>query len=115
MMQTARKNESDSFVEKTPFGEVMSIWTRWMALKDQQHTGGDSNLQDSRDFMRTGEAVEVMINDLPRIQWWAVRKSRGIATVWIFPNTSLSEAMERAEEILTPKMRAHIATRRYFN
>ncbi|WP_025917684.1 hypothetical protein [Herminiimonas sp. CN] len=115
MMQVARKIKSDLFVEETPFNVVMNIWVRWVNLKDSQNTDGDSNLQDTKDFMNAGEAVEAMINNLPRIQWWAIRKCRGISTVWIFPDHSLMDAMSQAEEILTPKMKGHIATRRYFN
>lgn len=115
MMQAAGKNGSDSFVEKTPFGEVMSIWTRWMALDDKQHSSGDSHPQDVKELMRCGEAVEVMVNNLPRRLWWAIRKSRGITTVWMFPNQPLHEAIIEAEEILLPKMKNHIATRRYFD
>lgn len=111
-MQNAHVSELS--VQRSPFDEVMSIWGRWVALKDRQSPDGDSNLQDTRDFMRIGDAVEVMINDLPRIQWWAVRKSRGISTVWLFPNASFSDEMRKAEEILTLKMRSHLATRRYF-
>ncbi|MFC6520117.1 hypothetical protein ACFQAT_10385 [Undibacterium arcticum] len=111
-MQTARNQES--FVKLSPFDEVMNIWVRWVNLKDFQHSDGDGNLQDTKDFMRAGEAVEAMINDLPRHQWWAIRKSKGISTVWIFPHLSLLDTLEQAEKILTPKMQNHIATRRYF-
>lgn len=113
VMQKARNQES--IVKLSPFDEVMNIWARWITLKDSQHSAGISNQQDAKDFMRCGDAVEVMVNDLPRIQWWAVRKSRGISTVWIFPNTSFTDAMMRAEDILTEKMKNHLATRRYFD
>lgn len=98
----------------SPFNVVMGIWTRWVSLKDFQHSDGDSNLQDSKEFMRTGEAVENMINGLPRAQWWAIRKARGISTVWLFPNLSLANTLEEAEVALIPKMENHIDTRRYF-
>lgn len=110
-----RKFEITERPEESPFDICMAIWVRWVSLSDSATTGGDSNLQDSRDFMKAGEAIESMINNLPRHQWWAIRKCRGISTVWIFPNLSILDAMERAEEILTPKMRNHIATRKYFN
>ena len=114
-MQKAQIQEVERPAETTPFGRVMSVWARWIALRDYQETSGDANLQDTRDFMRTGEAVETMVNNLPRHQWWAIRKSRGISTVWIFPNLSLEQALADAEKILTPKMKEHLATRRYFN
>lgn len=98
----------------TPFNRAMSVWASWMTLKDRDEAGGWSHPQDAKDFMNTAEAVEAMINDLPRVHWWAVRKAKGIATVWRFPDRSLPDALEEAEQILTPKMRNHLATRRYF-
>jgi len=112
-MQVARR-DTESFIEQTPFNRLMDIWVRYVSLSDRADPDGDSNLQDTKDFMRAGEAVEAMINDLPRYQWWAIRKSRGISTVWLFPNLSILDALDAAEKILTPKMSQHIATRRFF-
>lgn len=100
----------------TPFNIVMGIWARWMRLPDVTTTRGDSNLQDTKEFMMAGEAVDVMVGDLPRACWWAVHKSRGLNTsVWRFPDTSFADALEQAEEKLIPRMRNHIALKRYFN
>lgn len=99
----------------SPFNRAMAIWVSYMKLTDQQQTGGHGHPQDTKDFMRTGEAMEVMINDLPRVQWWAIRKSKGIATVWRYPDRSLPDALAEAEEILTAKMKNNLATRRFFN
>lgn len=115
MAQIKRQAVVETLHEQSPFSMVMALWTQWMRLVDQQATSGDANLQDTKDFMRLGEAVDVMINDLPRYQWWAIRKSRGICSVWRFPDVAIEDALLKAEEILTPKMRNHIATRRYFN
>lgn len=98
----------------TPYNVVMAIWTSWMSLADRQEAGGWSHPQDAKEFMRAGEAVDTMINDLPRNQWWAVRKARGLATVWRFPEQSLADALEDAELALAPKMARHVDTRRYF-
>jgi hypothetical protein len=99
----------------TPFNVVMKIWARWMTLADRQEPGGWGHPQDIKEFMRTGEAVDAMIDDLPRVQWWAVRKAHGIATVWRFPDLSFADAMAEAEEKLTAKMLLCVDTRRYFN
>lgn len=99
----------------SPFEHAMSVWTRWIALKDNQVSQGWGHPQDTKDFMRAGEAIDVMINDLPRVEWWAVRRARGVATVWRFPDLSLPDAIARAEHMLTPKLRNHIATRRFFH
>lgn len=109
-----RENEVETFQALTPFNKLMSIWANWNKLRDSGETSGDANLQDTKDFMRTGEAVEAMINNLPRPQWWAIRKSMGISTVWLFPELSLMATLAQAELDLTPKMQNHIATRRYF-
>ncbi|MFD2271392.1 hypothetical protein ACFS07_10330 [Undibacterium arcticum] len=84
-------------------------------MKDFQHSDGDGNLQDTKDFMRAGEAVEAMINDLPRHQWWAIRKKQGHQHRLDIP-APLSAGYIGAgrKKILTPKMQNHIATRRYF-
>lgn len=114
----------------TPFMRCMKIWASWITLKDQRNVGGWSHPQDAKEFLRAGEAVEVMINDLPRVQWWAIRKAHGIApgvefagdaprrvgvSVWRFPDTSLPDALEAAESTMTPKMRNNIDLRRFFN
>lgn len=99
----------------TPYNRVMKVWTSWMSLQDRQESGGWSHPQDAKEFMRTGEAADSMINDLPRVQWWAVRKARGIASVWRFPELSLPDAMEAAEITLTRRMLINVDTMRYFN
>ena len=98
----------------SPFNLVMKIWVSWMSLQDRQEAGGWGHPQDAKEFMQTGQAVDAMIDDLPRAQWWAVRKARGITTVWRFPEQSLSDAILEAEMNLTRKMRRHVDTRRYF-
>lgn len=109
MMQTAPERDS-------PYNLVMGIWVRWMRLPDVPTTRGDGNLQDTKEFMMAGEAVDVMVGDLPRVQWWAIHKARGLSTsVWRFPDTSIADAIEDAEGNLIPKMRKHIALKRFFN
>lgn len=107
--------ENKTFDSMTPFNKLLSIWARWVSLKDSSEPTGDANLQDTKDFMKAGEAVDAMINELPRHQWWAIRKACGISTVWLFQNLSILDTMEQAEKILTPKMKNNIATRRFFN
>lgn len=115
-MQQARKIAVvETLHEQSPYSIVLALWAQWMRLADHQYSMGDGNEQDTKDFMRTGEAVDAMINDLPRHLWWAVRKSRGICTVWQFPGIKIEDALQKAEEILTAKMKNHVATRRYFN
>lgn len=99
----------------SPYHSVMKTWARWMTLSDRQHTDGLSHPQDVKEFMACGEAVDVMIDALPRIQWWAIRKAHGITTAWRFPDHSFEDALVAAEQNLSPKMQKNVATRRYFN
>lgn len=105
----------DEVTKLTPYARVMKIWASWMTLKDRSTSGGYSHPQDAKEFMRTGEAVETLVNDLPRIQWWAVRKAAGVSpAVWRFPETSMADALEQAEITLTVKLRNNRDTMRYF-
>lgn len=99
----------------SPFNTVMKTWARWMSLADQQHSEGNANPQDVKEFMACGEAVDVMVNDLPIHQRWAIRRAYGLATAWIYPQMSLADTLVAAELILAPKMMKNVATRRYFH
>ncbi len=119
-METLRSNRVpgtylETFFKQTPYNRVMAVWASWITLKDRNEPGGWSNPQDAKEFMRTGEVVEAMINGLPRHQWWAIRKSRGICTVWIFPTLNILDALEAAEITLTTKMKKNADTHRFFN
>lgn len=105
-----------AFIKPTPYQICMDIWKRYNALKDipSDRMGGFDNLQDIKDFMRQGEAIEAMVNDLPMHMRWAVWKSRGVCTCWNFPTVNFAEAVSRAEEILTPKLQQHVALSKYF-
>lgn len=99
----------------TPYQRVMKVWVQWIHLKDYQTGGGWGHPQDVRELMAVGEATESFINDLPRIQWWAVRKAHGIApAVWRFPNADYAAELLLAEETLTVRMQKDVNTRRYF-
>jgi hypothetical protein len=115
MLKLASGGGSDeSFVEREPVDKVLDIWASYMTLRDSNESGGYSHDQDVKDFMRTGEAVEVMVNNLKRHQWWAIRKSKGICTQWIFRDAIYEDALLQAKEVLVVKMRINVATARYF-
>lgn len=98
-----------------PFDVVMGIWAHFMRLKDSKPNSHQPLDQDAKEFMALGEAVTVMVDDLPRVQWWAVMRSRGICTAWRFSEAAYPDALADAETTLMPKMLKHVATRRYFN
>lgn len=107
--------ESDAVHEVAPLDVCLNIWARWNSLADYQITSGEGNQQDTKEFMQAGEAIEVMINSLSRMQWWAIRKSKGICTAWIFKDVHFATALAEAEAVLEPKLRKHVATRRHFD
>lgn len=109
------KQAEESIAKREPVDRVLDIWASYISLADSCSPGGYANDQDVKDFMRTGEAVETMVNNLKRHQWWAIRKSKGICTQWIFKDAIYEDALTQAKEILVAKMRINVATARYFN
>ena len=112
---TAAIEVRDEVTKLTPYAHCMKVWASWLTLRDRQHGGGFSHPQDAKEFMRTGEAVEAAVNDLPRIQWWALRKAAGVSpAAWRFPDVPMIDALEQAEITLTVKLRNNRDTMRYF-
>lgn len=114
MIETTQHTVEAAPDTDSPFIKVMKTWARWMTLTDHQHSEGNANPQDVKEFMACGEAVDVMVNDLPMHCRWAVRRAFGLATAWIYPDKSLAEALVAAELVLVPKLMRNVATRRYF-
>lgn len=98
----------------TPFATVMKTWARWMKMDDHQHSQGNAEPQDVKEFMQCAEAVDTMVADLTIHQRWAVKKAYGVTTQWIFPGISFTDAMRDAEDKLTTKFKVNVSTRRYF-
>lgn len=101
-------------VADRPFDVVMGIWANFMRLPDSKRDRSQPLDQDGKEFIALGEAVSTMVDDLPRVQWWAIMRSRGICTVWKFPDRSLADALADAEKALMPKLTTNFATKRYF-
>lgn len=114
MRQLAKFDDSE-VDNREPVDKVLDIWADYMHLRDSSEPGGYSNPQDVKDFMRLGEAVDAMVNDLRRHQWWAIRKSKGLCTQWIFRDETYERALGQAKEILVAKMRINVATAKYFS
>jgi hypothetical protein len=115
MNETAANQTEKAPKADTPYSAVMKTWARWMSLADEQHSHGLANPQDVKEFMACGEAVDVMIDELPIHYRWAIRKAFGLATAWIYPDKSLADTLVAAEAILSVKMLKNVATRRYFH
>lgn len=114
-MQAIRKLDEVFREKRDPVDEILEVWSYWMHLKDSSSSEPLADLCDAKEAMTIAEAVDCMINDLKRHQWWAIRKSRGFCSVWIFKEEHYEQHLMQAREILEKKMRSHIATRRYFN
>lgn len=113
-MQAIRKLDEVFHEKRNPVDEILDVWSYWMRLKDAAFSESLADPCDVKDAMTIAEAVETMVNDLKRHQWWAIRKSRGICSVWIFKDEHYENHLTQAREILEKKMRTHIATRRFF-
>ncbi len=107
--------ELDAFHRRDPIDVCLDIWARWSRLTDHQASLVEANPQDTKEFMQAGEAMDTMINGLTRHQWWAIRKTKGICTAWIFKDDSYPDALCDAKAALEPKMRKNVYTRKYFN
>lgn len=114
MSEAAQKPIEKASEADTPYNSVMKTWARWMSLADQQHSMGNANPQDVKEFMACAEAVDVMIDELPIHYRWAIRKAHGLATAWIYPDKSFADTFLAAKAILSLKMLKNVATRRYF-
>lgn len=114
MIETEGAAISSAPAAERPFDIVMSIWAQFMRLKDSKRDRSQPLDQDGKEFIALGEAVSVMVDDLPRVQWWAVMRSRGICTVWRFSEGAFPDALADAEKALMPKMLRNLATKRYF-
>lgn len=98
----------------SPFVIVMKIWARWMTLRDRREPGGWAHPQDVKEFMRTGEAIDAMVNDLSSEHRWAVYRAYGIATIWRYPQLSLADVIVEVELKMMPKMLKNVDVKRYF-
>ncbi len=111
----SRKVNLDVLLAPSPLDVCLGIWARWNALADHQVSHGVANEQDVKEFMRVGEAVDSKVNAMARVHWWAIYRSRGICTAWIFKETVFADALAEAEKILEEKLRKHDDTKKYFN
>lgn len=64
--------------------------------------------------IKTGEAVNAMIDSLPMNQRWAIYKSQGITTQWRFNSVDYATVLTEAQAALEQKLRKNIATRIHF-
>lgn len=76
--------------------------------------GRDPSEADLAREIEIGTATGAMIDSLPRIQWWAIRRLCGLTSVWNFPNADLLVVGPQAQAALTEKLRGNVVTRVFF-
>jgi hypothetical protein len=113
--QKQEKVAAISGIKKSPYIMVMDIWERWMRLSDHRVSSPNSHPQDVKEFSQCGEAIDAMVDDLPMIQRHAISRSRSLgAQVWRWPDKAVELVLQDAEVALIPRMKKHLATKRYF-
>lgn len=115
-----------AFNRPDPYALLMACWGDFMRTDDRDLGAGgmklasdsipDIDVHDAQRVadLKTGEAVNAMVGDMPMLHRWAVYKSQGLATVWRFPNADFGATLTNAREDLEQRLRKHVATRLYF-
>lgn len=115
-----------AFDKPDPYQLLLACWVDFMRSNDRDlGTGGmklasdaqvEINVHDAQRAadLKIGEAVDAMVSSLPQLHRWAIKKSRGIATAWRFPNADYGATLAAAREGLEEKLRKHVATQLYF-
>lgn len=125
MLRRVRKEDvkKESFAQADPLTHCLDIWVKWtipddFALQHRERTADN----DERDQpyvvadLKTGEAVNTMVFDLPRHYRWAIQKRCGISTAcWNYPHLIFADVLAEAEAALTEKMKINFATAEYFS
>lgn len=124
MLRRVRKEDVrvESFHKPDPLTECLNLWVKWTIPDDfalqHRERKGDGDEADQPYLvadMRTGEAVNVMVFDLPRHYRWAIQKRCGISTAcWNYPHLVYADVLAEAEAALTEKMKINFATAHYF-
>jgi hypothetical protein len=131
MLKRVRKEDvkNDSFRMLDPLEYCLSCWTTAMhndpdrdvgmqtmrlPAGESDAYGRDPNEADLAREIEIGTATGAMIDSLPRIQWWAIRRLRGLTNVWDFPNADLLAVGPQAQAALTEKLRRNVVTRVFF-
>lgn len=116
-----------AFNKPDTYAQLMACWSDYMRVDDGDlgsrgmRLAGDA--EEDRDVhakqriadLRTGEAVNAMVDSLTMLHRWAICKSQGIATAWRFPNARYEDVLTDARDDLEKKLRNNVATRLYFS
>lgn len=127
-LRRVRRSEvaKPAFNRPDPYTLLLACWVDYMRTDDgdlgargMKLTGDGWTAKDVHESqyladLQVGESVNVMIESLPMMYRWAIKKSQGIATVWRFANVDFGATLLAARDELEQKLREHVATRLYF-
>ncbi|WP_317201464.1 hypothetical protein [Janthinobacterium sp.] len=125
-MRAMRMVEVTTFRKQSPLELCLEIWLEWQRRSDNglgwrgrsTMLSGDGSLDSEQVYdgmdNDAAQAVEAMINSLPRHLDWAIRKRCGITMVWRFPTMPFADVLGEAEIELEKKLKNNIATRSFF-
>lgn len=132
-MRRVRKEEVErpTWIKPDGYALCMECWKTYMSTDDrdlsasrmilrggedeesEEHEGGhesDPYGDQRRADIKTGEAVDAMVDSLKPVEAWAIRKKYGVMNVWNFPSANYVEVLLRAETKLEEMLRKNIAT-----
>jgi hypothetical protein len=116
-----------AFDKPDPYAQLMTCWADYMRVDDgdlgsrgmrlvgEAEADRDVHAQQRIADLRTGEAVNAMVDSLSMQYRWAIYKSQGIASAWRFPNARYEDVLTDARDDLEKKLRNNVATRLYFS
>ncbi|WP_312547579.1 hypothetical protein [Massilia sp.] len=116
-----------AFSKPNPYGILMACWVDFMHTNDRDLGSRGMRLEGDADpdvgvheaqriaDIKTGEAVNAMVDSLSIQHRWAIYRSQGISTAWRFQNANYAEVLEAARNDLEQKLQKNVATRLYFS
>lgn len=125
--------QSPQSTKAEPYAFCMACWVDFMTVDDRDSGASRMNLhsrdeEDKEDGdyrsdpyseqrkadLKTGEAVNAMVESLTIEHRWAIHKSQGMTTQWRFPNADYMQVLLRAQQELERKLRNNFTTGIYF-
>jgi len=111
------------YIVQSPLDVCLEIWVSWTRRDNLNNNHRDRVCDHDNDDtayimadIKTAEAVDVIVYDLPLHQQWAVRKRCGISpAVWRYPNLDYAVTLESAERAMIQKMKKSFACCKYFD
>ena len=117
----------DTWVKPDGLEICLDLWVRFMqksdtdlgvqgqkSLRGEGDGYGNEDTGQARRDNEIGEATDAMIHSLRVHHQWAIRKIKGLASTWRFPQLDYMTTAIDAKEELEKKLRINVATRTLF-